>query len=170
MVTPPILHVVKEELILNRDKVFTPAHQDVISTKGSVGQVVFWIPLHKIDVTNYGIEAWTGSHLRGQLDTDQSVFGHTVASSLVPTYPPNYLSMESGEAVVFSQYLIHKTAISGSFRLAVSFRFNDALDPDWVKRKYFCAFDRVPNTAHYDDARDKAPKTSFEYFQQLNEI
>jgi len=167
LVTPPILHVVKSDLILNREKVFTPAHQDVVSTKGSVGQIVFWIPLHSIERENYGIEAWPGSHLNGQLDVDHSEFGHTVAADKVPKLNPEYLTLAKGEVVAFSQYLIHRTFTNGTFRLAVSFRFNDALDSDWSTRKYFCAFDRVPNTIQYPDSRQVAPKNSQDYFNKL---
>lgn len=167
LVTPPILHVVKDNLILNREKVFTPAHQDVVSTKGSVGQLVFWIPLHDIDLENYGIEAWPGSHLLGELPSDESGFGHTVSKNFVPGEKPVYLKMNQGQVVAFSQYLIHQTYTRGNFRLAVSFRFNDALDPGWVARNYFSAFDRVANTRSYDDKREKAPKDTVEYFKSF---
>lgn len=170
LVTPPLLHVVKDELILNREKVFTPAHQDVVSTKGSVGQLVLWIPLHAIQNDNFGIEAWPGSHLMGELPSEESGFGHTVSKDFIPKESPSYLSMDVGQVVAFSQYLVHQTSTSGDFRLAVSFRFNDALDTDWMSRKFFSAFDRVPNTRTYEDNREKAPQESSEYFKRLHSI
>jgi hypothetical protein len=167
LVTPPILHVVKDELILNREKVFTPAHQDVVSTRGSIGQLVFWIPLHSIENSNYGIEAWPGSHILGELPSTTSGFGHTVSKAFIPDGNPAYLEMNVGQVVAFSQYLVHQTHTEGKFRLAVSFRFNDALDTEWAKRKYFCAFDRTTNVNEYNDARERAPKQSKDYFRNL---
>lgn len=166
LVTPPILHVVSEQLIINRAKVFTPPHQDVISTKGSVGQVVVWIPLHAVKTDNYGIQAWPGSHLQGQLPTDFSDFGHTVRADLVPDQKSKYLEMEDGEICVFSQYLIHETCKSGKFRMAVSFRFNDAADPDWAARNYFSPFTRSEDKTEYQDSRQNAPISVTNYFGQ----
>jgi hypothetical protein len=164
LVTPPILHVVSEGLILNRAKVFTPPHQDVVSTKGSVGQVVVWIPLHAIQPDNYGISAWKGSHRKGQLESSYSEFGHTVAPGLVPKEPSTYISMENGDVCVFSQYLIHETCTVGNFRMAVSFRFNDASDPAWADRKYFVPFTRTEDNFNYEDMRQIAPKSGDHYF------
>lgn len=167
LVTPPILHVVKDDLILNRGKVFTPAHQDVISTKGSVGQLVLWIPLHTVSADNFGVEAWPGSHLLGALPSANAEFGHTVLEKFIPLTNPDYIEVQKGEALVFSQYLIHRTCSSGQFRLAVSFRFNDAQDKDWAARKFYSAFDRVQNTSKFEDSRELAPKDALEYFQRL---
>ena len=164
LVTPPILHVVSEKLILNRAKVFTPPHQDVVSTKGSVGQVVVWIPLHEIKLNNYGICAWGGSHKKGQLETTYSEFGHTVAPSLVPLHEPTYISMNEGDICVFSQYLIHETCTTGNFRMAVSFRFNDATDTSWSERNYFVPFTRAEDKKVYEDSRQIPPQTVSHYF------
>ena len=164
LVTPPILHVVSEKLILNRAKVFTPPHQDVVSTKGSVGQVVVWIPLHAIAPENYGICAWKGSHRNGLLESSYSEFGHTVAPNLVPVEPPTYITMENGDICVFSQYLIHETCTVGNFRMAVSFRFNDASDSSWAERNYFVPFTRSEDKTSYEDLREVAPKKVNHYF------
>jgi len=168
LVTPPILHCVKDELILNREKVFTPAHQDVVSTKGTVGQLVFWVPLHSILQDNFGIQAWPGSHLKGQRPSTYSPFGHTVSSEEIPKSDPEYLNMKKGEVLVFSQYLIHQTFKHGTFRLAISFRFNDALDQQWADRKFFNAFQRVENNEQYADLRNVPPKDCNLYFESLN--
>jgi hypothetical protein len=164
LVTPPILHVVSEKLILNRAKVFTPPHQDVVSTKGSVGQVVVWIPLHAIAPGNYGICAWKGSHRNGLLESSFSEFGHTVAPNLIPVEPSIYITMENGDICVFSQYLIHETCTVGNFRMAVSFRFNDASDLSWADRNYFVPFMRSEDKTSYDDSRQEAPKKVDHYF------
>jgi hypothetical protein len=164
LVTPPILHIVSEKLILNRAKVFTPPHQDVISTKGSVGQVVVWIPLHAITPENYGICAWKGSHRNGLLESSYSEFGHTVVPNLVPNEPSTYITMDNGDICVFSQYLIHETCTFGNFRMAVSFRFNDASDSSWADRNYFVPFTRTEDKTFYEDLRQEAPKKVQHYF------
>lgn len=165
LVTPPILHVVSDKLIINKNKVFTPPHQDVVSTKGSVGQVVVWIPLHEIIPNNFGIQAWPGTHLNGQLPSEYSDFGHTVKSDLIPNEQPKYISMQNGDICIFSQYLIHETYKYGKFRMAASFRFNDALDNNWAERKYFVPFGRNEDKSEYEDSRHLAPTDVHDYFK-----
>jgi hypothetical protein len=167
LVTPPILHVVSADLIVNQAKVFTPPHQDVVSTRGSVGQVVIWIPLHDVDEDNFGISALTGSHKRGMLDIDPSEFGHTVKKELLENSKFEYIKLEKGESVIFSQYLVHHTHQIGKFRMALSFRFNDMNDEEWKNRKYFVPFDRVSKNESYADSRELAPTSPFEYFANL---
>jgi hypothetical protein len=164
LVTPPILHVVAKDLIIDESKVFTPPHQDVISTKGSIGQVVVWIPLHDVPVDGYGISAIPGSHKLGKLKTDSAGFGHTVKPSLIEGLPSKYLELSFGDTVIFSQYLVHHTHTIGNFRMALSFRFNDISDTDWAKRNYFVSFERVPVTSQFEDLRHEAPTVSIDYF------
>ncbi len=165
LVTPPILHVVSNSLLINREKVFTPPHQDVVSTKGSIGQLVIWIPLHNVEQDNFGITAFSGTHKMGTLPTDYSPFGHTVKPEYYEGLDSKYLNLDMGELVIFSQYLIHKTHPVGKFRMALSFRFNDMLDEEWRKRKYFVPFERLPVTSKYEDDRDQAPKDVKDFFE-----
>jgi hypothetical protein len=165
LVTSPILHVVSEKLIINRDKVFTPPHQDVISTKGSVGQIVVWIPLHRIDSDNFGIRVNPGSHLLGTLPTAESSFGHTVDQNYLPELGPEvYLNMQKGDVCMFSQYLVHRTHEIGKFRIAISFRLNDLSDEDWRNRKYYVPFGRSTDDVKYVDERENSPTDSSSYF------
>jgi hypothetical protein len=166
LVTPPILHVVAKDLIADESKVFTPPHQDVISTKGSIGQVVVWIPLHDVFVDGYGISAIPGSHKLGTLQTDASGFGHTVKPSLIEGMQSKYLDLAFGDTVIFSQYLVHHTHTVGKFRMALSFRFNDISDVDWARRHYFVSFERVPVKSHFEDLRDQAPSDPMAYFSK----
>lgn len=164
LVTPPIMHVVAKDLIVDASKVFTPPHQDVVSTKGSVGQVVVWIPLHDVELDNYGISAIVGSHKMGLLETEYSGFGHTVKSDLISNKSSKYLTLRFGDAVIFSQYLVHHTHTIGEFRMALSFRFNDMSDADWINRSYFVSFERVPVTSKFEDNRDQPPVDNSYYF------
>jgi hypothetical protein len=166
LVTPPILHVVAKDLIVDASKVFTPPHQDVVSTKGSVGQVVVWIPLHDVEFDNFGISAIPGSHKMGLLETQHSGFGHTVKSDLISDLSSEYLTLEFGDAVVFSQYLVHHTHTIGEFRMALSFRFNDMTDADWIDRSYFVSFERVPITTKFEDNREQPPSDNSHYFKR----
>jgi ectoine hydroxylase-related dioxygenase (phytanoyl-CoA dioxygenase family) len=166
LVTPPILHVVARDLVSNEAKVFTPPHQDVISTKGSVGQLVIWIPLHDIEENNFGINAISGSHKLGALDIDASEFGHMVKPALIDGMSSSYITLKKGDSIIFSQYLVHHTHTIGKFRMALSFRFNDISDSQWKKRKYYVPFERVPIKDEFDDSRDQAPVNVTDYFNQ----
>jgi hypothetical protein len=167
LVTNPILHVVSKRLIINREKVFTPSHQDVISTKGSVGQVVVWIPLHAIESDNYGILVNPKSHLLGILPVSYSGFGHTVMDNqLSALSPETYVEMNKGDVCMFSQYLVHRTHDVGKFRIAVSFRLNDLSDPDWRRRKFYVPFGRSVDDLDYPDKRDKPPSDPKAFFSR----
>jgi hypothetical protein len=164
LVTNPILHVVAKNLIINERKVFTPPHQDVISTKGSIDQIVFWVPLHEIEDSNYGIEAYPNTHKLGILPFDENEFGHTVKPELLIGQESQYLKLKVGEAVAFSQYLIHKTHKNGNFRMALSFRFNNIDNKIWQSRKFFVPFDRISNLSTYSDSRHEPEKYTETYF------
>jgi hypothetical protein len=164
LATPPILHVVSNSLLINRDKVFTPMHQDVISTRGTIGQTVIWIPLHSVAKDNFGIRVLPGTHRLGALGTDFSEFGHTVKKQLIPNVPELEVELGLGDIVSFSQYLIHKTHTVGNFRMAVSFRFNDMADNGWKNRHYFAPFTRGYDSNKYEDGREIAPVNVESYF------
>ena len=166
LATTPVLHVVSEDLVIDYDKVFTPPHQDVVSTKGSINQCVVWIPLHKINQANYGMFFYEGSHRNGVLPTDYSSFGHTVKKEFIPANPAIYAEMVQGEFALFSKYLVHYTSNQGRFRLAVSFRFNDMEDINWQNRNFFTPFTRGYDNSSYEDGREKIDEISSEYFSQ----
>ena len=122
LVTPPLLHVVAEDLIINSEKVFTPPHQDVVSTKGAVGQVVVWIPLHDIGTESYGIGVIPGSHKLGVLETEDSGFGHTVKSCLISDLSKEYIESNSDQPCYFLNIWFTKPT------LKVSLEWQSALD------------------------------------------
>lgn len=166
LATPPILHVVHKDLMLSKGKVLTPPHQDAISTRGPIGQAVVWVPLHECSEksSGYEIQAWPGSHRRGIIRAENSEFGHTVAVSEMPSERPKSLGMRLGEALFFSQYLIHRTSSRGVARLAVSFRVNDLSDPEWEARSFYNPFNLVEEDREFPDGRHLAPKNSLPLF------
>lgn len=169
LVTPPLLHVVAEDLIVDSEKVFTPPHQDVVSTKGAIGQAVVWIPLHDVSTDSYGITVIPGSHKLGVLETDFSRFGHTVKQVQIRGLPQQYVEAKFGEAVIFSQYLVHHTHTKGKFRMAISFRLNDMNDMNWMERNYFVPFKRVGDDSVFEDNRHIPPQNSSQYFDDNGE-
>ena len=167
LVTPPILHVVSQRLMENKDKVVTPFHQDVTSTLGSVGQVVVWIPLHTVSRDNYAISATLGSHKNGILETKQSEFGLGVSDTELFENQDQVIELIRGQILLFSSYLVHRTLSHGDFRIAASFRFNDLGDESWVDRNYFNPFQRSYDSSMYDINRTALTK-NLDYFNKFN--
>jgi phytanoyl-CoA hydroxylase len=153
LVTPPILHIVAPSLMATQEKVITPWHQDMWSTRGSSNQVVVWIPLHDVDQDNYPLEVLPQSHLAGLRPTHTTEFGLAVEATKEEEIASKAVELKKGECCVFSSYLVHRTSQIGVFRMAVSFRLNDLLSHEWAHRKFFNPFTRHIDSTDYRDGR-----------------
>jgi len=119
----------------------TEAHQDWPSIQGSLDMVVAWIPFMDIGKDNYALQVIPGSHKLGLLEgmvSDGNVME-------VEAHDSHFIDIEckTGDIVIFSGFLVHRTGQGTGFRMAVSMRFDNAAEPNFIKRKYPCAQKRV---------------------------
>jgi phytanoyl-CoA hydroxylase len=122
------------------DRYMQPWHQDWRYGQGSLNAVTLWLPLHDVDASRGTIELMPGSHLLGYLDVEEleNPRRFSIRSDRLPDLPVETAELRLGEAIVFSQFLVHRSGYnsSGRPRITVQARFADAADPRFVERGY----------------------------------
>lgn len=132
----PVLHVMHEKLRIPDGYFGVAAHQDWVSTQGSLDSVTVWVAL--TNSWNYPLEVIPGSHLQGLLPSvrDGSVMRVECDDKLFKSLD----NLDAGDGVIFSQFLVHRTGMKAGFgkklRISVSARFNNMMDDSFASRGY----------------------------------
>jgi phytanoyl-CoA hydroxylase len=137
--TRPVIHFMADGLRFESGYHKSPAHQDWRSVQGSLDGLTLWLPLYDVGLKDFPLEVVPRSHRQGLLDSADDVFGHRVADAQIPpdgAFQP--VPMHRGDVAVFSGFLVHRTGAEGEdrVRIAFSYRFNNALEPSYVQRRY----------------------------------
>lgn len=127
MHTFPLVHIISRPLSIESGYLGFEAHQDWHAIQTSLNTVVVWTPLHDIDVLRHPLEVLRGSHRRGLLQANPDVTGEFET-----------VTVDRGDVVFFSPFLVHRTKVTAyeGLRLAVSWRYEDAAEPTFVRRRY----------------------------------
>jgi phytanoyl-CoA hydroxylase len=122
------------------ERYMQPWHQDWRYGQGSVNAVTIWTPLRDVAVENGTIDVMPSTHVLGYLETEELadprrfsiVDEHIHQIEFVPA------EMSFGEAIVFSQFLVHRSGFnsSGRARVTVQTRFADAGQADFVRQGF----------------------------------
>lgn len=141
-----VVHIMAKELKIPDGYFGFVPHQDFPSVQGSINGAVVWIPLVNVDKNNFPLEVIPGSHLRGLApmishgestwEVDPKWFNET---SFLP------IEVNIGDVIFISMFTIHRSSLNGtlgSYRLAVSTRFDDANEPTFIERGFPSAFIR----------------------------
>ncbi len=112
-------------------------HQDWRSMQGSLDSLVVWLPLIDIDKDLGALEVYPGSHKWGLLEAD-IVDGYGHLRSRLDKSKLVSVEVQRGDALFFSTLLVHQsgTNISQSIRWSCHFRYNNLLDPTFVRRGF----------------------------------
>jgi len=112
-------------------------HQDWRSMQGSLDSVVVWLPLIDIDKSLGALEVYPGSHKWGLLEAD-IVDGYGHLRSRLDKSKLVSVEVQRGDALFFSTLLVHQsgTNVSPSIRWSCHFRYNNLLDPTFVRRGF----------------------------------
>lgn len=115
-----------------------PWHQDWRYGQGSFNSVTIWIPLGRAGVENGTIDVIPGSHVLGYLETKEltSPRRFLILDPRVEQMPRFPVELDMGEAVLFSQMLVHRSGVnrSGSPRLTTQMRFVDYSESAFVAK------------------------------------
>jgi hypothetical protein len=138
MHTLPLFHILSNQLVIDGGYHGFAAHQDWTGLQTSLNTIVLWVPLHDIDRDRFPLEVLPQSHLhgvcRGVLDGEEYKIDDTylAGQEFVP------LPIRKGDVVFLSPFTIHRTGMTSTdeLRLAASWRYEDALEPTFVARKY----------------------------------
>jgi|ACXJ01.1.fsa_nt_gi ectoine hydroxylase-related dioxygenase (phytanoyl-CoA dioxygenase family) len=141
-----VVHIMAEELKIPDGYFGLVPHQDFPSVQGSLNGAVVWIPLVNVDKNNFPLEVIPRSHLRGLAP----MISHGASTWEVDPkwYDQNqFLPVEVnvGDVIFMSMFTIHRSSKNGtlgSFRLAISTRFDDANEPTFIERSFPTAYIR----------------------------
>jgi hypothetical protein len=131
--TKASVHIMHEELVVPGGYHRSPPHQDWRSNQGSLDNIVVWIPT--TPVQDNGLEVITGSHKHGLLPTKEHIMTPEVIEP-ERLGPWKTINCEPGDVVVFSGFLVHRTAAGPGLRIALSTRFNNAVESTFIERGY----------------------------------
>lgn len=139
--TRPVLFFNHPELAKSEVYYKTPLHQDWPSMQSSSDSLVVWIPLLDVGSENGSIIIYPKSHLLGDL-SDSVVGGFATISDLDKFDSYGFESIqpkvESGDIVIFSTFLAHKSGdiSNDSIRWSCHFRYTNLLDKDFIERGF----------------------------------
>lgn len=113
-----------------RDEQYTQGwHQDWRYGQGSLNSVTFWVPLHDVGEENGTVAVMPGTHTMGYLACDELLNPRrfVIPESLIAGRPSFPVELTQGDALVFSQMLVHRSGYnrSGQPRLTTQIRFVD---------------------------------------------
>lgn len=142
-----VVHIMSPQLIIPGGYHGIGAHQDWPSVRGSKDGVVAWCPLTQVTSDTFPIEVIPGSHRHGIFPGVGSK-ERPWEISILPFLESDYIPVEcnAGDVVIFSNFLIHRSARDGApdaFRLALSTRFDNGLDWDYLNEGLPTAYKRV---------------------------
>jgi len=125
-------------------------HQEWFATRGSLNSIVVWIPLCDIQQKLGYLEIVPNSHTIGLLEHEIKEPAIRITDEHLQNITFQPIPMCYGQILAFSSFLIHRSGVNqktNEVRLTVSYRFDDATDPTFLKRGYFRPFNynRVPH-------------------------
>jgi phytanoyl-CoA hydroxylase len=122
------------------ERYMQPWHQDWRYGQGSVNAVTIWTPLRDVGVENGTIDVMPRTHLLGYLETEElsNPRRFSIVDPQIEEFEYEPAEMRFGEAIVFSQLLVHRSGFnrSGRARVTVQTRFSDAAEPDFVRHGF----------------------------------
>ncbi|MBC3880286.1 phytanoyl-CoA dioxygenase family protein [Undibacterium sp. LX40W] len=141
-----IVLIMSHELRIQDGYFGISAHQDFPSVQGSLDGVVVWLPLVKVDSSNFPLEVIPGSHMQGLIPT---ISDEKAQWQLDPKHYREdqfvKLEAEPGDVVFMSLFTVHRSAIDGEknrLRVALSTRFDNGDESSFVDRIYPSAYNR----------------------------
>ena len=115
-----------------------PVHQDWRSIQGSLNSVVTWIPITDCPIELGALEVIPASHKAGLLTSEEDEWYAHVKAECYDDDSFIQVPMNSGDALIFSMFLLHRSGNNTSNNIRYSFqsRYNDASESTFIDRKY----------------------------------
>lgn len=143
----------------NDPKFSFKSHQDYQFNLGSKNSITIWIPLQTVTKNNGALQISKRSHLglknylygrknKFNIDLEKNVRkkvlkkDHYDLSLDDKKFNFESIDINIGEALVFSQFLVHKSGLNNSnnIRFTIQLRFTDLADREYAKSNYFLFF------------------------------
>ena len=116
----------------------TPAHQDWRSRQGSLNSISIWFGLVDITPEIGPVEIIPASHYRGLLPVEEDEWFMHIKDEYLEEDDFVSMPVKAGDAIIFSELLVHRSGInkSNKFRYSLQFRYDDLLEPNFMKRNF----------------------------------
>lgn len=134
----PVMHIMSPRLRIPDGYYGTSAHQDWPSVQGSLDMITAWIAL--TDCEDFPLEVIPGSHKQGLQEGTPNGSVLEIKCDDREFIP---LKCKAGDVIFLSGFTIHRTGKGNGFRVAVSQRFDNAVEKTFVERGYPCAQKRI---------------------------
>lgn len=116
-------------------------HIDYPSHRGSTNAVTVWFPLQPTNQENgtlriiprsHKMKTWTGSINKNTIERKD--LSHEKYERMLES-----INVNTGQALIISQFLIHSSGVnlSDTIRFSIDFRLNDLSDKQFALRKYY---------------------------------
>jgi hypothetical protein len=139
----------------NDDAYLYGAHQDISFNAGSLNSITIWIPLQNCPAEQGPLEVVPRSHRRGLVPYDGNPnVKQTELLDPVPESEFRAVPLDTGQAIVFNKFLIHRAGRNRSetIRFSLQVRYNDLASPEYGRRKL--TFDRLDPDGSYEYSID----------------
>ena len=133
------------------------SHQDYPFNLGSKNSITIWMPLQDTDYNMGTLKISAKSHRNEEIfkyGINDKNFNIDIGKFVKKKIPANNhykvalndklfdfksIKVKAGEALVISQFLVHKSGdnISNKIRFSVQLRYTDLAEQDYIRRKYF---------------------------------
>ncbi len=114
-----------------------PWHQDWRYGQPSINGITFWIPLQDVAPKNGTISLKDCTHLLGCLETEEipNPRRFKITDTCINRFKNTTCNLSLGEAVVFSQLLVHRSGNNSTSRprLSIQVRFTDAANTNFIE-------------------------------------
>lgn len=141
----PVFHILSNKLKIKDGYQGIGVHQDWPSLQTSLNTITVWIPLMDIDKTLFPIDVIPKSHLFGLCKGKPSTHLYEINENTYKNHEFISLEVNQGGAIFMSNFLLHKTGMTNTdqLRMAISWRYEDALEPSFAERNFPFAQTRI---------------------------
>jgi hypothetical protein len=152
--SPPVVHIVSDQLRIPGGYYGTAPHQDWPSIQGGLGSIIIWIPVVEyVDEKRFPLEIIPRSHTRGLWDGNIGPNALEIKKELYKDSDFEAVSVRRGDAIVCSVFTVHRGATEecSGLRVACSMRYEDSAEKEFSERGYPCAYKRVVERQFIDE-------------------
>ena len=131
----PVLHVVGDNLSIDKSPLNSPYHQDWPSLQTSKKTIIAWIPLGETPA-DQGLKIKRGSHKNGIIQPTRLSNVYEICDAEHSKFKTLTMNMKMGDCLLMDSFVVHGSDHFEGARLSLSGRFENLLCEDWSQRNY----------------------------------
>lgn len=149
------VHIMGQDLLVPGGYHGLAAHQDWPSVGGSKDGIIIWIPLTDITIDSYPLEIIPASHLKGMYPlAGKSDAPWEISMNYYNDNDFQKIPASKGDVLFMSYFTVHRSSVGQmqkGFRISISTRWDNALEPTFIDRMFPTAYERQVRRIISDD-------------------